>query len=133
MSRDITVKESKVHGKGVFAAKDFRKDDVVLEWHPTILTKSRAHSLLARDRHYLYKVGRKYLFMQPPERYVNHSCEPNTQPKDYSDVAIKDIARGEEITSDYGEGNPVGFKCRCGSKNCRGFIGEEKTQKQDLS
>ena len=41
--------------------------------------------------------------------------------------AIKDIEAGEEITFDY-QFERVGAKkqqCFCGSKNCRGFLGEK--------
>ncbi len=62
--------------------------------------------------------------MQSPERYVNHSCVANTQVKDFCDVAVRDISKGEEITSDYSEGLLSGFsmRCNCGSKNCRKII-----------
>ena len=42
-----------------------------------------------------------YLYSSP-ERYVNHSSDPNTiqNLKDKSDVAIRDIQKGEEITTD---------------------------------
>jgi SET domain-containing protein len=39
--------------------------------------------------------------MQIPERYVNHSDNPNTEVIDDTDVALKDINIGEEITSNY--------------------------------
>ncbi|MBI2462749.1 MAG: SET domain-containing protein [Candidatus Spechtbacteria bacterium] len=120
----VVIKKSKISGKGIFADRDFKKGEVVLEWHPKILTKSEGDTLRSDDRHYLYQMGKKYLFMQSPERYVNHSCEPNTRVKNYSDIAIKDIKKGEEITSDYSNGQPMGFKCNCGSNICKGFIGK---------
>lgn len=61
--------------------------------------------------------------MQPPERYVNHSCDPNTKAINNSDVAVRDIKIDEEITSDYTGSVSKSFQCRCGSKNCRGIIG----------
>lgn len=39
--------------------------------------------------------------MMIPERYVNHSETPNTKPVAKSDVAIRKIKAGEEITSSY--------------------------------
>ena len=60
--------------------------------------------------------------MQSPEKFVNHSCEPNTHVKNSCDVAVRNIKKGEEITSDYGKNNFVSFICKCGGKNCRGAI-----------
>ena len=60
-------------------------------------------------------------------RFINHSCEPNTYirctPTRAEFYAVRDIARGEELTADYGESQHDGtLKCRCGSHRCRGFI-----------
>ncbi|PIP76091.1 hypothetical protein CO134_00330 [Candidatus Kuenenbacteria bacterium CG_4_9_14_3_um_filter_39_14] len=65
-----------------------------------------------------------FLFIQnPPERYINHSCNPNTEVIDNCDMAIRDIKKGEEITSDYSKDNAViHFRCNCGSKNCKKSI-----------
>jgi len=30
--QDVIIKKSKIHGKGVFANRDFKKGEVVLEW-----------------------------------------------------------------------------------------------------
>ena len=42
-----------------------------------------------------------------PERYVNHSCANNTGVEEFTDVAVRDILPGEEITSDYRSGGAV--------------------------
>jgi SET domain-containing protein len=60
-------------------------------------------------------------------RHVNHSCEPNTfMRRAYQMVeyyALKNIKKGEELTCDYGETHHEGtLPCKCGAKNCRGFI-----------
>ncbi|MCX6765760.1 MAG: SET domain-containing protein-lysine N-methyltransferase [Candidatus Moranbacteria bacterium] len=121
--KNIIVKKSKIEKKGVFAARNFKKGEIVLKWTPKFLGKSEIEKLRNGQRHYIYKAGRnKYLLMQSPEKFVNHSCEPNTRVKNYCDVAVRDIKKGEEITSDYGKGSLVSFKCKCGSKNCRGVI-----------
>ena len=69
-------------------------------------------------------------------RYINHSCDPNCETQKWtvdgeSCIGIfskKFIKRGEELTFDYqferytDENNT----CYCGSKNCRGVIGEKR-------
>jgi uncharacterized protein len=126
MPKDIIVKISKTHKKGVFAARDFKKGEVVLKWHPLSLSKSTVKKVSPAQKHYVIKHGKKYLLMQAPEKFVNHSCEPNTKVKNDSDVAVRNIKKGEEITTDYGkEDGLTTFTCTCGHKNCRGLIGNK--------
>ena len=60
-------------------------------------------------------------------RFINHSCGPNTFMRVMKDrvefYALKNIKKGEELSCDYGETHHDGkLPCRCGAKNCRGFI-----------
>lgn len=121
---DVIVKKSTIEGKGVFAARDFKKNEIVLTWHPKSLTKDEFDNLSDQELKYCDKEDDIYSIMQPPERYVNYSCNPNTKPDDSSDIAIRDIKKGEEITSDYlGMSNPD-FICNCGSDKCKGSFTE---------
>ena len=62
-----------------------------------------------------------------PFQFINHSCRPNVfiriaygRAEFY---ALRNIRAGEELTCDYGESHHDGkLPCRCGAKNCRGFI-----------
>ena len=63
--------------------------------------------------------------MQPPERFINHRCEPNTFIRTISGdryvVALRRIRPGDEITYDYcvnGDGDTA-WDCSCGSPVCR--------------
>lgn len=58
--------------------------------------------------------------MQPPERYINHSCYANTVVVGQSDVASRDIPPNTEITSDYIDIETENFECNCGAVNSRG-------------
>jgi hypothetical protein len=60
-------------------------------------------------------------------RFINHSCDANTfircTPERAEFYARRDIAKGEELTADYGESHHNGkLPCRCGARKCRGFI-----------
>jgi uncharacterized protein len=60
-------------------------------------------------------------------RFINHSCDPNTyMRRAYQKVefySLRPIKKGEELTCDYGETHHEGkLPCRCGARNCRGFI-----------
>lgn len=119
-SSTVEVKQSHIVGKGLFAKKQIKKGTVVVQWHPQVLTQLEASKLPAEEQaHYLYPEGDKILWMQSPERYINHSCEPNTHVVGQSDVASRDIQVGEEITSDYMDIETENFACSCGSAKCR--------------
>lgn len=119
MNVNIVVKKSRIDKRGVFAARDFKKGEVVLKWHPKILKKSEVDKLPSNKKHYIDRIGKKYFLMQAPEKYVNHSCEPNTKAKNNCDIAARSIKKGEEITSNYNKDSLIPFKCRCGSKKCK--------------
>ncbi len=56
-------------------------------------------------------------------RYVNHSCNPTTRGIGYgSDLAVRDIHPGEELTCEYAPNITSSFQCQCGSASCRGTI-----------
>jgi uncharacterized protein len=57
-------------------------------------------------------------------RFVNHSCAANMLSVGYEfEIAVRDIAAGEELTDDYGTLNPTEpFRCLCGARDCRGQV-----------
>ncbi len=125
-SNDIIIKDSKIEGKGIFANRDFKKGEVVIKWDTSVvLTKEEVKKLPEKEKKYISPFQGKFLLQQPPARYVNHSCDPNTKVvNDSSDVAIVDIKKGEEITSDYSifYAPDEVMRCNCGSKNCKKIL-----------
>ncbi len=122
---DVIIKKSKIHGKGVFANRDFRKGETVIKWDlSTILTKEEVDKLPKKEKRYVSILkDDRYVLHQTPARYVNHSCDPNTYTKNNKDVASRDISKGEEITTDYSLEVPgLYMKCNCGTKKCRGIV-----------
>lgn len=124
--KDVVIKKSKIQRKGLFANRNFKKGEVVLKWKPEILNlkKAEIEELPLSKKHYIYKTDTgKYFLMQSPERYLNHSCDPNTEVRKHCDIAKREIKRGEEITSDYNrEGSFTSFICLCNSAKCAGFV-----------
>ena len=57
-------------------------------------------------------------------RFMNHGCRPNSMsPGLPMEIALRDIAVGEEVVCDYGILNlDAGFDCACGMAECRGRI-----------
>jgi SET domain-containing protein len=98
----IEIRNSSVDGKGVFATRDFRKNEIIIKWDISHkLTQDQYNKLSKEERRYVAKVHNQYIVNQVPAKYVNHSCDANTSVKDYCDVAIRDIRKGEEITANY--------------------------------
>jgi SET domain-containing protein len=123
LHKGVVVRKSKIDKRGFFAVRDFKKGEMVLKWHPKILTKMEVMKLPERRKHDVDKIGEnKYVLQRASERFMNHSCEPNTKVKNLADIAIRNIRKGEEITSDYGKGILTPFRCHCGSKACRKVV-----------
>ena len=122
---DVLVKKSKIQGKGVFAGRNFRKGEIAMRWDTSIiLTKSDARKIPVNTRKYLVHSDGMYVLTQSPEKYLNHSCTPNTMEKNHSDVAMRNILKGEELTTDYSLDAPphIKMKCACKSVNCKRVI-----------
>ena len=129
-AQDIVVQKSSIDNQGVFAARDFKKGEVVVRWSvEKELSSDDVAQLDEHQKRFVSEISNgKFVLIGEPARYVNHSCEPNTSAHNGTDVALRDIKRGEEITADYDQEKvPIQFACRCGSKNCRGNIGENIT------
>ncbi len=137
MPKAVVVKDSRIHGKGVFALRDFGEGDQVLEIddsHPVFdrnkLTPEQSKYELDA---FIDKDGKERVVLAPsPERYINHSCDPNVYVK--TDLrtgirkayALRMIREGEELTWDYfvnaWEKWEVPLECNCGSSNCRKIL-----------
>jgi SET domain-containing protein len=124
--KDVVVKKSGIIGKGVFSSKNFREGEVILEIDDSHVVIDS--SKLTKEQHKFeldYLADGKIVVMQAPERYINHSCDPNSYVKTVNGIrkvfAMRDIQKGEEIVGDYSiNGHNEGtFQCRCGSENCR--------------
>ena len=84
------------------------------------IRRDKIDSLPAEEHHFLNPLDDTlFVVLGEPERYMNHSCANNTRVEQFTDVAVRDILPGEEITSDYRSGGvAVDFVCRCGAPNC---------------
>lgn len=122
-SNNVIIKNSKIEGMGVFANRDFKKGEVVIKWDTSIiLTALELKNLPENEKKYISSFRNKYILQQPPAKFVNHSCEPNTKVVDESsDIAIKDIKKGEEITSYYLTffSTDETIRCNCKSEKCK--------------
>ena len=151
--RYIVIKKSKIHSNGIYAKKNIKKGIKVIEYVGEIVSKKegdkRAQEQYKKHRKnknhgavYVYDLTTKYdldgNFKWNPARLINHSCNPNCKYKQIKlkifIISIKPIKKGEEITYDYGYDleDYKDHKCRCGSKNCLGYIVGKRYKKQFL-
>ena len=101
---DIIIKKSKIgqFDKGVFANRNFKKGEIVVRYKLKQLTKQEFEKLPNKEKQFTHKHRDVIYLYSSPERYVNHSSNPNTVQnlKDKCDVAVRSIKKGEEITTD---------------------------------
>lgn len=141
-TRWIRAANSAIHGRGVYARTDIPEGTRIIEYTGERITKVEA---LRREEERLIRLkegkdGSVYIFTLNAKhdidgrthkniaRLINHSCAPNCRSEIVRGkiwiIARRDIAKGEELTFDYGfpfmewRQHP----CRCGSKRCPGFI-----------
>jgi len=99
---NVIIGKGNLLGKGVYANKDFKKGEVVIQYNLKQLAASQYKELSAKERMFVHShKGILYLYSEP-ERYVNHSSKPNTYQDLVSkcDIALRDIKKGEAITTD---------------------------------
>lgn len=127
---NVEVGDTSRKGKGLFAIRAFKKGEQVLDWNieNRFLTESEIEDLPEVEKKYIALYKGKYLLIPEPERYMNHSCDPNTETQaDGTDIASRDIEVGEEITGDYTkEGSFLGFTCLCASSHCKQRVADTR-------
>ena len=99
---DVLIGKGKLADKGVYAARDFKQGEVVVQYHLKPLTKEEYENLSESEKMFTHSYHGQIFLYQEPERYVNHSESPNTY-QDHTqkvDIALRDIKQGEMITTD---------------------------------
>jgi hypothetical protein len=141
--RRIQVRESEIHGKGVYAIRPIKAGDKVLEYKGEIITWKKAE---ARHPHDASQPNPTFYFHLDDghvidakhtgnsAKWINHSCEPNLEAEQNGNRiflnALRDIKIGEELSYDYGLVIDIrktarvkkDFACWCSVPNCRGTM-----------
>src|SRR5688572_9591988 len=140
---NIEVVENEViHGKGLVAVRPILKGEIVSRLEPDqptyLISDVMTWTQEEQDKllHYGYQYREdKIIEEQGVEKYMNHSCDPNTEwLDDDTMIASRDIEPGEEITFDYATTEvtiPFEMQCRCGAATCRGLVTNLDHLKED--
>jgi len=150
MKQKVEVRGSRIHGRGVFATADIKKGEPIIEYTGKLITHAESDERYSTDM----ESGHTFLFILNDEwvidgnreandaRWINTGCSPNAvafvhehkgkdRRKDKVIIeARRAIAKGEEITYDYGirlDAPPTkaeleAWTCRCGSPKCKGTM-----------
>lgn len=105
MPKNIYVASSSVHGKGVFAARDIKKGEVLGRY------ETRKTKLTAEENPFVVEMYdddgnlSHHLLGINSWKYINHSKNPNMDMigDELTMVALRDIEEDEELTWYYGD------------------------------
>lgn len=138
----VEVRNSEIHGRGVYAAKDIPAETRIIEYVGELVDKEESEKRAWKQHDRARETGDAavYIFTLNKRwdidgnvpwntaRLINHSCSPNCEAwvvgRKIFIYSLRDIPAGAELTFDYGfdiecyEDHP----CRCGSAECVGYI-----------
>ncbi len=150
----VRVRNSTIHGRGVFATRAIKKGERVIEQKGTRITHAECDSLDSNST----ESGHTFLFTLNDDyvidtnrggnaaRWINHGCTPNCESEYEEDDlgrshndrifinAVRNIKIGEELTYDYlitldedhtDEMKKI-WQCLCGAKHCTGTMLADK-------
>jgi SET domain len=117
-AKSIFVDHSKINGIGIFATRGFADGAAI--WK----LDGKLHHGPSRTEPNWIGIGPDcWIDPKEPLNNINHSCEPNAAFGRHRQLyALRDIARGEEITIDYSttEADPKWtMECHCKAPSCR--------------
>ena len=142
LSPKTAVRDSPIHGRGLFAAEPIRQGEIVAVKGGSIFRRQTRDALektigaaeipIAEDMY----IGP----LSAEERegsmiFSNHSCEPNIGVQgQIIFVAMRDVAAGEELTHDWAmtDDEPDTLECRCGAASCRRIVTGRDWRRKDL-
>jgi hypothetical protein len=111
----LELRDSSLHGTGVFTLKSFKKDDLVFNGERQVVEVNNPHEIIRYvdgraviPAIHCPQVSETTYHLYTFDSFMNHSDNPNTRvvyidDKYYYHVATCDIFANEELTVDYGE------------------------------
>ena len=140
----IIVRNSRVHGRGVYAGRKLKKGERIIEYKGEVITWREADRRPPSDpddpSHTFYfslEDGKRVIDASVggnAARWINHARDPICETEEDDGrvfiEALRDIRGGEELFYDYGlvideRITPTlkkQYRCLCGAKDCRGTM-----------
>lgn len=142
LKKNYVVKKSTIHGNGVFAARDIKAGERIIEYLGEKITKEESNRRGLKNEEdskttgggavYIFELDDQYdidgNFEYNDARFINHACRTNAEAICEDGrifiYATKDIPCGEEILYNYGYAfeHFLDHPCKCGFPECVGFI-----------
>ena len=137
------VRQSAIHGKGVFARRAIPAGTRIAEYKGRIITWKEAQKRHPHDpddpnHTFFFHIDDRHVIdggdQGNDSRWINHACGPNCEADEQGTrvfiQALRDIEPGEELNYDYGlvyDGRHTAkvkrdYACRCGTPECRGTM-----------
>jgi uncharacterized protein len=150
VTKRIAVRDSGVHGKGVFAEIDIAEGEILIEYKGEIITWPEAlrrhpHDPKDPNHTFYFSIDDKHVIDGKVNgnsaRWINHACDPSCEADEQNGrvyiKALRNIKAGEELNYDYGlvideRYTPklkAEYPCWCGAKKCRGTLLAPKSRK----
>jgi hypothetical protein len=137
------VRESAIHGRGLFATGDISKNEIVAIKGGHIVDRKTLREKITPVFGPVEIQIDDDLFIAPviqEERelsmlYLNHSCDPNVGVRgEITFVAMRVIRAGEELSHDWAmtDDDDYSVDCNCGAANCRKVLTGKDWQRSDL-
>jgi SET domain-containing protein len=147
--RRFVVRNSGIHGRGVFATTRIPAGTRLIEYKGERLTEAQVDKRYAKDDNphtFLFALDHGMVIDATTggnsSRWINHSCAPNCEAVDDEDhiyiETLCTIRPGEELSYDYRieleqkhtRKMKKLYKCRCGARRCTGTILHTKKKKK---
>ena len=137
------VRNSPIHGRGVFAARKIPADTFIIEYEGERIGEKKAGQRMGADPEnpfhtFFFSLESGKIIDGGVDgndaRWINHACDPNCEAREEKGriyiYALRDIRKGEELNYDYGlvlderhtRKVKKNYECRCGSPDCRGTM-----------
>ena len=137
------MRESKIHGRGLFAIADIAKNEIVaVKGGHIVDRKTLREKITPRLGPVEIQIDDDLFIAAVTEEerelsmlYSNHSCDPNLGISgEITFVAMRDIRAGEELTHDWAmtDDDDYFIECNCGAPDCRKTLTGKDWQRPDL-
>lgn len=109
-------------GKTIFATHNIQAGYEIMHFSGKRMNFTQAKALGKNESYTLQIDNDTYLYLNSPEKYINHSCDPNCGLRGLTLIALRNIKAGEELFYDYSTTmleRSWTMQCKCGSPMCR--------------